>query len=103
MPEPIVFPKGSNYEWQQVTHSGRTKFQDDTVRTIVTSDEFDFACTDFELPAESTYSGPFNFLLLDPSEEDRRNGTKHECLVELGHDGDHRCPCGERHAPKQIH
>jgi hypothetical protein len=36
------------------------------------------------------------WLLLDPNEEDRANGTTHRCCAPSGHREDHRCACGAR-------
>lgn len=38
----------------------------------------------------------YRWPLVDPNEEDRRNGTTHVCRHDAGHDDEHRCACGAR-------
>lgn len=63
----ITYPWGNDHQPFTTEHSGLTPFQETTVRTIVASDQFDFACNRMELEPGSSYKGPVGFLWYDKS------------------------------------
>lgn len=38
----------------------------------------------------------YRWPLVDPNEEDRRNGVTHWCRHDPSHGDDHQCACGSR-------